>query len=150
MKAYRRADPAVIVIFGAGGDLTWRKLVPALYNLYLDKWLAEKFAVIGVDAKPMTVGKFRARLREGVDQFSRRGRVEEKAWAAFASQISYFSGDFNGPAVFKAAAEKLAKLDAAWGVKANQIFYQATPPALTLPASGPMSSANVVAGHSAV
>ena len=51
MKAYRRADPAVIVIFGAGGDLTWRKLVPALYNLYLDKWLAEKFAVIGVDAK---------------------------------------------------------------------------------------------------
>ena len=130
MKAYRQADPAVIVIFGAGGDLTWRKLVPALYNLYLDKWLAEKFAVIGVDAKPMTVGKFRARLREGVDQFSRRGRVEEKAWAAFASQISYLSGDFNGPAVFKAVAEKLAKLDAAWGVKANQIFYQATPPAL--------------------
>ena len=67
-------EPAVVVIFGAAGDLTWRKLVPALYNLFLDKWLPDRFAVVGVDRKEMSIDEFRQRLREGVDTFSRRGK----------------------------------------------------------------------------
>ncbi|MFN2219404.1 MAG: glucose-6-phosphate dehydrogenase, partial [Anaerolineae bacterium] len=68
--------PATIVIFGAGGDLTWRKLVPALYNLSLDGYLPARFAVIGVDRKEMTDDDFREHLRDGVDQFSRRGKAD--------------------------------------------------------------------------
>lgn len=66
--------PFVIVIFGAGGDLTRRKLIPALHNLYLGNWLPEKFAIIGVDRKNLSDEGFRHNLRaEGVDEFSRRG-----------------------------------------------------------------------------
>ena len=54
MKPYRKADPSTIVIFGAAGDLTGRKLVPALYNLYLDEWLPEEFAIVGVDIKKIS------------------------------------------------------------------------------------------------
>ena len=73
-----------LVIFGAAGDLTWRKLVPALYNLSLDHLLPEKFAVIGVDGKPIDLADWHLRLHSGVDQFSRRGKVSPADWDAFA------------------------------------------------------------------
>ena len=56
--AAENIEPTIIVIFGAGGDLTWRKLIPALYNLYLDQWMPEHFAVIGVDRKDMSEEEF--------------------------------------------------------------------------------------------
>ena len=71
-------DPAVIVIFGAGGDLTWRKLIPALYNLFLEHWLPERFTVVGLDRQQMSLEDFRAHLREGVDRFSHRGKAEDR------------------------------------------------------------------------
>jgi glucose-6-phosphate 1-dehydrogenase len=58
-----QVEPTVIVIFGAGGDLTQRKLLPALYNLYLDNWLPDQLAVIGVDLKPMSDDEFRRHIR---------------------------------------------------------------------------------------
>jgi len=70
------AEAAGLVIFGAGGDLTRRKLVPALYNLFLDPYLPERFAIIGIDLQPLNDERFRERMREGVDQFSRRGKVD--------------------------------------------------------------------------
>ena len=66
--------PAVLVIFGAAGDLTWRKLIPALYDLYLDRHLPGWFAVIGLDRKEMSPQEFLDHLRDGVNQFARRGR----------------------------------------------------------------------------
>jgi glucose-6-phosphate 1-dehydrogenase len=66
--------PTVLVIFGGAGDLTRRKLVPGLYNLFLDKWLPKEFWVIGLDRQALSDEDFRRHLREGVDQFSRRGR----------------------------------------------------------------------------
>ena len=54
MEPYKQAAPTIIVIFGGGGDLTWRKLMPAMYTLHLDKWLGEKFQIISVDAKKMS------------------------------------------------------------------------------------------------
>ena len=68
-------DPSMLIIFVAGGDLAWRKLIPALYNLFLDKWLPVKFAIIGIDRRELTTDEFRARLRDGVDTFSRRGKT---------------------------------------------------------------------------
>src|SRR5512133_1849847 len=108
MEPLIQPEPTTGVIFGAAGDLAWRKLVPALYNLYLDKWLPEQFAVIGIDRKEMPEDEFRQRLRDGVDQFSRRGKTEAKAWDAVAPGISYICGDLDDPAVHKTLARRLA------------------------------------------
>jgi glucose-6-phosphate 1-dehydrogenase len=122
--------PASIVIFGAGGDLTWRKLVPALYNLFLDGYLPDRFAVVGLDRKEMSDDDFRQRLRDGVGQFSRRGKAKDEAWKEFASHLSFFSADFGDPATYAALKERLATHDREWDTKAQRIFYQATPPSL--------------------
>ncbi len=119
-----------MVIFGGGGDLAWRKLVPALYNLFLDGWLPDQFAVIGLDIRAMSGRGFRKRLREGVDRFSRRGRAKAASWDEFASRLSFLKADFGDPAAYRALAERLAEQDKAWGVAANRIFYLAVPPTL--------------------
>ena len=77
-------DSTVLVIFGAGGDLAWRKLVPALYSLFIDHWLPDHFAIIGLDLKQLSDDEFRQHLRAGVDQFSRRGKSDDAAWKSGA------------------------------------------------------------------
>src|SRR5512133_1763757 len=122
-------EPATVVIFGAAGDLTWRKLVPALYNLFLDKWLPARFAVVGVDRKEMSIDEFRGRLREGVDTFSRRGKTDDKTWDAFASHlVAFIAAEFDDPAGYSTLAARLSALDKEWGAKSTRIFHLATPP----------------------
>src|SRR5438309_9877363 len=89
---YNRPDPTVLVIFGAGGDLTWRKLIPAVYNLYDDGWLDERFAVVGVDLKSMDDAGFRDHLRRGVEAAARRP-VTDEPWAKFAQHLHFIAGD---------------------------------------------------------
>ena len=125
-----RPESAAIVIFGAAGDLTWRKLTPALYSLYCDQWLPEQFVILGVDRKAMSHAEFRQHLREGVDQFSRRGKAEDEAWADFAKHLSFVAADFSDSKAFSALADRLSTLDKDWNTEANRIFYQATPPSL--------------------
>jgi glucose-6-phosphate 1-dehydrogenase len=130
MAESNRPEPTVVVIFGAGGDLTWRKLVPALYNLCLDELLPDHFAVIGIDRKEMSDDEFRQRLRQGVDTFSRRGKADRKDWDEFASQLTFIAGDFSDEETCKSLAKRLSDLDKAWETKAHRVFYQATPPSL--------------------
>jgi glucose-6-phosphate 1-dehydrogenase len=130
MANSNRPDPAVLIIFGAAGDLTWRKLVPALYNLCLDDLLPDHFAVIGVDRNELTDEDFRQRLREGIDKFSRHGKAENQDWTGFSSNLSYLARDFAQPETYRELAERLSDLDKAWGSKAECIYYQATPPSL--------------------
>jgi glucose-6-phosphate 1-dehydrogenase len=130
MTDQEKLDPTILVIFGAGGDLTWRKLVPALYNLCLDNLLPDKFAIFGVDMKGLTVDEFRRHLRQGVDQFSRRGKSSDEEWVTFAPFLNYLPADFNDPKFFELFSGRLQALEKEWGVKANYIFYQATPPAV--------------------
>jgi glucose-6-phosphate 1-dehydrogenase len=122
--------PAILVIFGAGGDLTWRKLVPALYNLCLDNQLPDRFAIFGVDLKGMSVDDFRLRMRQGVDQFSRRGKSSDAEWNTFAPYLNFLPADFTDPNFFIALADRLQTLEKEWAAKANYVFYQATPPAV--------------------
>lgn len=139
-----RPDPTVLVIFGAGGDLNWRKLTPALYNLFLDKWLPDKFAIIGVDQKEMSVREFRDHLLDGVNSFSRRGTADPTTWSDFASHLSgYISADFGDPAIFATLKDKLAGFDKEWNCRANHVFYLATPPALISTVSEQLGSANL-------
>jgi glucose-6-phosphate 1-dehydrogenase len=125
-----RTEPATFVIFGASGDLTRRKLVPALYNLFLDGYLPDRFAVIGVGRKHMTDDDFRQHMKDGLDQFSRRGQAKADTWNEFAAHLSFLCSDYGDPATYTALEERFAAHDQEWGTKAQRIFYQATPPSL--------------------
>ncbi len=121
-------EPTILVIFGGMGDLTWRKLAPALYNLLLERHLPERFAVIGLDIKKESPDEFRLRLRDGANGFCECGGVDEKIWQVFAQNLSYLSGDFAKPATYKALIRQLKDREKRWGNPANHIFYLATPP----------------------
>ncbi|HVC20605.1 MAG TPA: glucose-6-phosphate dehydrogenase [Vicinamibacterales bacterium] len=131
MPTENHRTPAALVIFGAAGDLTWRKLVPALYDLFLDKHLPERFAVIGIDKKDVSHDEYVAHLRDGVDRFARRGKTEDDSWQAFAAHLADFvSADFGDAVAYRELSAKLAELDGQWGVKATRVFYMATAPML--------------------
>jgi glucose-6-phosphate 1-dehydrogenase len=133
MATYTLPDTTVMVIFGGAGDLAWRKLVPSLFSLYVDKRLAQNFAVVGVDVKPLSDGEYHRRLREGVDKFSRRAGSAAEVWTDFTSHLFYLAGDFKNAETYMELTEKLADLDKSWRGKANHIFYLAVPPGLIPP-----------------
>ena len=122
--------PAILVIFGASGDLTWRKLLPAIYNLYLDSEHPDQFAVVGLDRKDLTDEAFRERMRDGVNQFSRRGKPDEATWTAFGQHLFFLKADFGDAASFAALVEKLRGISKDWSKKPNYHFYLAVPPSL--------------------
>ena len=112
METTTHPGATVFVIFGAGGDLTSRKLIPALYNLFLDKWLPQQFKVVGLDRAPMSDDKFAQHLRQGVDKFSRRGKAEDQSWHDFASHLTYASGDLTNPKTYNDLSKRLIAQDA--------------------------------------
>jgi glucose-6-phosphate 1-dehydrogenase len=129
-----KPKPVKIVIFGAGGDLTQRKLMPALYNLYLDKLMPDDFAIIGVDIKDLDDDGVRKHIHEGIDEFSRRGKADKDTWAAFEPRLSYLKGDFTQDKTYTALAKMLAGTED-WEGEAGHIFYLAIPPFLIEPIS---------------
>jgi len=130
MKSYRKADPSTIVIFGGAGDLTGRKLIPALYNLFLNRWLPEEFAIICIDIKKISDDNFRMYLKKKTNAFSRRGRVDETAWKKFAQKINYLQADFNDAAAFKRLVGRLGSIDKQFETVTNKFFYLAIPPSM--------------------
>jgi glucose-6-phosphate 1-dehydrogenase len=131
MTTERELSPVVLVIFGATGDLTWRKLVPALYDLFLDNLLPEKFAIYGVYRKPLGLEEWRKHMRDGVDQFSRRGKTETQQWETFAAHLAvHQSGDLNDAAGFASLAQTIEAQEKAWGEHVQRVYYLATPPTL--------------------
>jgi glucose-6-phosphate 1-dehydrogenase len=125
-----KLDPTIFVIFGGAGDLTWRKLIPALFDLSLDRSLPEQFAIIAVDRIKFGDEQLRHRLHEGVKKFSRFGKAKTAAWNPFAQHIQYQQGDFKKPATYSALGAQCARLEKAWGAKAHCVFYMATPPSM--------------------
>ncbi len=120
--------PAAFVIFGGGGDLAWRKLVPALFNLWRDGALSGPFRVISLDLKEMTEAEYRQHLRQGLDQFCRTAKPAEADWEAFSAWITYVRADFGQAEAFVDLAQRLSALDGDWGSPAVRVFYLATPP----------------------
>ncbi len=123
-------EPKVFVIFGGAGDLTWRKLVPALFDLFRSQSMPEHFAVIAVDAAPLTDEKLRRRLQDGVRQHARQGVFKLAAWQEFARHIGYEQGDFKKAETYVTLGQRCAKLEKEWGAKAHRIYYMATPPSM--------------------
>ena len=124
----RTTSPTAFVIFGGGGDLAWRKLIPALYNLWLDKSLAEPFKVFALDIKELEPAAYAQHLRDGVDQFGRQGKPDETSWQAFAAHLEYQRADFADAAAYKRLNDSLNAFDTQAGKLATRVFYLATPP----------------------
>ncbi len=130
MKTNTQLGPTIFAIFGGGGDLAWRKLIPALFDLSQDRSLPDSFAIIGVDRVATDEEKLRQRLYEGVKQFSRRPGVSPSDWETFAQHIHYLEGDFKKLETYTALDERCARLEKEWGAKAGRIYYMATPPSM--------------------
>jgi len=123
----RQARPCTMVIFGASGDLTRRKLGPALFNLLLDGFLPESFAVVGVGRSDLGDDGFRKLLRQGLEQHSRR-EFDEQRWAELVPRLSYVTPDPDAADRYAGLAEHLDRVDEQWGTSGNRLFYLATPP----------------------
>ncbi|MFB0537294.1 MAG: glucose-6-phosphate dehydrogenase [Anaerolineae bacterium] len=122
--------PAVIVIFGASGDLTQRKLVPALHTLSCGGRLSKAARVVGVARSTLSDEAFRARLYQGVVEYSRSSPGICEMWPRFAGRHSYLAGGYDDPETYRRLAERLERLDAEAGTQGNRLFYLATPPVL--------------------
>jgi glucose-6-phosphate 1-dehydrogenase len=130
MKKEDHLEPTVFAIFGGAGDLTWRKLVPALFDLSQDRSLPSQFAIIAVDRIRLGDDQLRRRLRDGVNRFSRFGKAKAAAWNQFATHLHYQQGDFKKPQTYAALGAQCDRLEKEWGTKAHRIFYMATPPSM--------------------
>src|SRR6478609_5932196 len=93
LRFERRVPPCAIVIFGANGDLTKRKLIPALYRLAFDRRLPASYAILGNSRTAMSDDDFRARMRESVEHFSEDGPPDPELWDRFAANLFYHPGD---------------------------------------------------------
>src|SRR5215211_2807385 len=98
VRPARTAAPCTIVIFGASGDLTQRKLVPAIYNLRHDGLLPEACALVGFARRSKSDEQFRSEMYAGVTAHSRTQPVDEAEWATFAANVRYYTADFDDPA----------------------------------------------------
>lgn len=130
MKTNDKLAPTVFVIFGGAGDLTWRKLVPALFDLSRDRSMPADFSIIAVDRVDLSDEKLRRRLHDGVKKFSRQGMVKTGEWGEFARHIRYQQGDFMELQTYTTLGEQCAKLEKEWGAKVHRVFYMATPPSM--------------------
>lgn len=128
MRLERSAEPCVVVIFGASGDLTKRKLVPALYSLAQQKLLPAEFAIVGISRPFMSDEEFRARMKEAVGQYGQERGVDEAAWESFAGSLFYMPGEFDDAEAFVRLRERLEQLDSERGTGGNRLFYLSTAP----------------------
>lgn len=123
----RTAEPCVVVIFGATGDLTRRKLLPALYRLARQRLLPAEFAVLGTSRHDMDDEEFRLKMREALNEFSEE-EIDEAAWDSFATGLFYLRGEFDDQQLYLQIKEKLREINAVRNTQDNHLFYLATAP----------------------
>jgi glucose-6-phosphate 1-dehydrogenase len=121
------ADPCTMVIFGAGGDLTRRKLVPALYNLAKYQLLSPNFAIIGVGRTPLSQDDFRKRISDDIRKFA-TDKVDPAIWEWFLPRMEYIAGDMNDKGLYPRLKELLDQTDKAFSTGGNHLYYLATAP----------------------
>lgn len=128
LRASKSPDPCVFVIFGATGDLTSRKLLPALYNLAREGLLPTNFACVGFARRDKSNETFRQEMKQAINNFSRVKPVNETIWERFDKQIFYHRSEFDDENGYKSLKELLDRLDKEFGTKGNRLFYLSTPP----------------------
>jgi glucose-6-phosphate 1-dehydrogenase len=131
MPSLPHAEPCVVVIFGATGDLTKRKLMPALFDL-MGQGCLEKVHILGVGRNPMSEDEFRRGVRESFDASEKIEHVDEQKWRAFAERVHYVHGELEVDGTYQMIGTRLEEL-AKSGASRNHLFYLATPPSLFAP-----------------
>ena len=128
VRFQRRVRPCALVIFGANGDLTKRKLIPALYRLAYERRLPTGFAIVGTSRTPLTHDAYRDQMKEAVQRFSEDTPLDENIWRDFASGLFYEAGDLQDPACYAAIAARLDEIEATRQTGGNVLFYLSTQP----------------------
>jgi glucose-6-phosphate 1-dehydrogenase len=123
----RPGDPCVMVIFGAAGDLTRRKLLPALYNLAKAHLLSREFAIVGVSHNPMSDDEFRERLTDEIHEYAGR-EVDADIWEWFTRRLYYITAEFDDKSLYPKLKTALEKVDKDHSTHGNYFFYLATAP----------------------
>ena len=132
LSKHRGSPPTVVVIFGASGDLTARKLIPAIYNLAFDGLLPADFYLVGFGRKPIPDAEFQKIAADAIREFSRR-ELQEDVWARLAARTLYVSGGYDEKPAFDRLADRLAGLEKEIGQQLQTLFYISTPPTVFAP-----------------
>jgi len=127
LRKERVPEPQILVIFGASGDLTQRKLVPAIYQMKRDRRLPPETTVVGVARRPWSHDYFREQMREGIEEFG-GGISNEEFWQDFAKGLYYCPGDIDNPESYQKLKAFLAELDEERRTRGNHIFYLSVSP----------------------
>jgi glucose-6-phosphate 1-dehydrogenase len=128
MNAALKSQPTVFVIFGGTGDLNSRKLAPAIYNLYLEGWLPEQFALIGTGRTKLSDEEFQGRMLKDINEFSRTGKVADDKWAGFGPHVRYQAADVQNADTYRDFAKLIKGYEKEWKTPANVIYYLAVAP----------------------
>ena len=143
LSADRTPAPATVVIFGATGDLTKRKLVPALYNLMLERHLS-RIAIVGSSRSSMTDDAFRTRMEDGVSTFSRRRPIDRALWDSMAKAIHYQPVTFDNPDDVRDLKARLEAVESEHNLPGHRLFYLSTPPSVFAPIIRGLGEAGLV------
>lgn len=142
-EQFQVSSPALMVIFGASGDLANRKLLPAIYKLSQQRLLPPNFVILGYARSPLTDTEFRSRARSSMVANS-EVEFQSAAWDAFASRLFYNSGEYDDIEEFERLRDRINSLEEQWNIGGNRLFYLSTPPSVYEPIVTCMGAANLV------
>jgi len=143
MEIAEKARPTIIVIFGGCGDLTNRKLMPALYNLYLAGLLPERVAIWGLDIKNIGEAAYKTAFREGVDKYSRKGKTLKNQWSRFTQYLHYQKADFTNKTTYSTLKKEIGVVEKDWKGPVQRIYYLAIPPRFIEPIATKLGEARL-------
>lgn len=146
LSKHRGAPPTVMVIFGASGDLTARKLVPAIFNLSLDNLLPAEFFLIGFGRKPIEADVFREMMDQAIGEYSRRP-LNKEIWERVRGNMFYYDGDYDQEDAFVSLAEKINAIETGLGSPVQRLFYISTPPGVFEPIIKNLGSSGMAKMH---
>ncbi|HKA52196.1 MAG TPA: glucose-6-phosphate dehydrogenase [Candidatus Binatia bacterium] len=136
-------DPCATTIFGASGDLTKRKLIPALYNLARENFLSKEFAVVGLARREMTHETFREKITQDMQEFA-TGQIDPDLWHWFVRRLYYVVGDLREAGAYQRLRETLAQIDKDHGTRGNYLYYLATAPEFFAPVVQQLGAAGLL------
>jgi glucose-6-phosphate 1-dehydrogenase len=128
IKSPIQSQPTLFFIFGGTGDLTSRKLIPALYNLFLDNWLPQNFAIVGLGRTQQTDDQFRAALFGDINKFSRRGKADPEKWKTFSTHLYFQVSDIKESKTYLDQADRIKTLTQEWKTEPYVVYYLAVAP----------------------
>jgi glucose-6-phosphate 1-dehydrogenase len=146
LSKHRGAPPTVVVIFGASGDLTARKLVPAIFNLGIDNLLPGEFHLIGYGRKPIEDDDFRMLMDQAIEQHSRRP-LSKEIWERVRQNMTYHAGGYDDPEAFNSLAQKINAIEEKMGRDVQRMFYVSTPPSVFEPIIKNLGTSGMARAH---